>query len=184
MIDFLQMNGNLGEILNTLARECINARLNYQYAARAVRSRELAPIFETYAQEREVFVRQLDRLAASLNTPLYVTHDVPGLLRDFRGIHQSSQAQRTDLDWVHQCLDHEAAAMHEYNNALNERLPVHVYGFVRDQYEHIIHAHDALEQLVKSYQYWSAAPKAERKERIRTTTTRSSNDMITGKGLG
>lgn len=156
MIDFLQMNKNLGEILNTLATECISRRLHYLYAAKTVRSSELACIFEDYAQERETYIRQLDRIAASLDMALHATHDVSSFLPNYQQIHQSAQGNKSDLDWLNDCLEQETRTLGIYEKALNQRLPIHIYGFVGDQCLNIRRACDSLEQMILSYHYWTA----------------------------
>ncbi len=170
MNNVLESNKELVDLLNNLARYCVNGRFLYAQAALKAKSQDLFAIFDQYAGERNSFINEFQQSIEALDGQIYLKAD-PRLLRedfitlsDFSGEGTAENVEFaevasddvSDFFWLTRCIDYEWSALAAYEYAVQAHLPISLYSMLQDHHERITQSVNTLELLYKTHKYWSA----------------------------
>lgn len=143
---------HLSEQLNDLLKRNYDAAKGYRKAAEHVDSAELVNFMETYAQQRDGFVRELRTLVSGLGGNPQDEKDIPGSLHHTWMDLKAAFSSNDDEAMLEECIRGEKAAIKEYKEVLSDTsLPANVSAILRDQMMRIEEALHRVEELEDQY---------------------------------
>lgn len=130
--------------LNNLIETCRDGQNGFQTAAEGVQSSSLKPAFTQYAEQRGVFVSELQNQVLALGGSPADSGSVAGALhRGWINI-KSVVTGKDEQNILEECERGEDAAKRNYQEALEKDLPSDVRNLVNRQYQDVIHTHDTV----------------------------------------
>lgn len=158
--------GEMVNLLNDLARNCVNGHLLYAQAAWKTHSEDLFALFDRYSSERNSFINELHGLIEDLGGQITLNPDPRILQQDYPAMGESEDddillpsiksVDNIEVIWLARCLNHDWETLVAYEYVLKEHLPIHIHAKITEQYVKIARDIDTLELLYKTHHYWSA----------------------------
>lgn len=130
--------------LNNLIETCRDGQNGFQTAAEGIESSSLKSAFTQYAEQRSVFVAELQNQVHALGGSPADSGSVAGALhRGWINI-KSVVTGKNEQNILEECERGEDAAKKNYQDALEKDLPSEVRNLVNRQYQDVIHTHDTI----------------------------------------
>ncbi len=133
--------------LNNLIETSRDGQNGFQSAAEGITNPSLKALFLQYAQQRAVFVSELQSEARALGGDPQTTGSVGGALhRGWVNI-KAAVTGKSEHNILEECERGEDSAMKNYQEALGENLSPNILNVVNRQYQEIVAAHNNVRSL-------------------------------------
>lgn len=130
--------------LNNLIETCRDGQKGFQTAAEGVDSSSLRSAFTQYAEQRALFVSELQNQVNALGGKPETQGSVAGSLhRGWINI-KSAVTGKDEQNILEECERGEDSAKKNYQKALEDDLPPDIRSLVNRQYQDIVHVHDTV----------------------------------------
>lgn len=130
--------------LNNLIETCRDGQNGFQSAAEGATNPSLKAAFLQYAQQRGLFVSELQSEVRALGGDPQTTGSVAGALhRGWINI-KSAVTGKDEHNILEECERGEDSAMKNYQEALEENLPPNILNVVNRQYQEIVAVHNTV----------------------------------------
>lgn len=130
--------------LNNLIETCRDGQNGFQTAAEGVASSSLKTAFTQYAAQRGQFVNELQNQVSELGGTPETEGSVAGSLHRGWINLKSAITGKDEQNILAECERGEDSAKKNYQEALEEDLPIDVRSLINRQYQDIVHAHDTV----------------------------------------
>lgn len=130
--------------LNNLIETCRDGQNGFQTAADGVSNPSLKASFLQYAQQRGLFVSELQSEVRALGGDPETSGSVAGALhRGWINI-KSAVTGKDDHNILEECERGEDSAMKNYQEAMGENLPPNILSVVNRQYQDVVNTHNTV----------------------------------------
>jgi uncharacterized protein (TIGR02284 family) len=138
-------------VLNGLIQTCRDGEQGFRTAAEAIEDAALRRLFESYAEQRAEFARELQGQVARLGGEPAKSGDVAGALhRGWMKIREAVAAN-DEAAIIAECERGEDAAVRAYRAAVDREIPGEAGAVIERQYLQVKDAHDHVRMLERSH---------------------------------
>jgi uncharacterized protein (TIGR02284 family) len=131
-------------VLNNLIETCRDGQTGFQTAAEGVANPSLKESFFQYAQQRGLFVTELQEEVRGLGGDPQTTGSVAAALhRGWINI-KSAVTGQDEHNILEECERGEDSAMKNYQDALRQPLPPNIINLINRQYQDVVITHNTI----------------------------------------
>jgi uncharacterized protein (TIGR02284 family) len=142
---------DVSAVLNDLIEICRDGEQGFRTAATGIGDPRLRRLFESYAEQRASFARELQAEVARRGDEPARSGDAAGALhRGWMKIREAVSGN-DEAAILAECERGEAAAVRAYRTAVDQRIPGDTADLVERQYVQVKDAHDHVRMLERSH---------------------------------